>query len=150
MIRSLFSCQRGNSFVELAFVAPMLVTLLLGMVDISRAYSAKLQLVQASQRAIERVQRSGFQYSDLATVKSEAETAAGSGSSATATAWLECGSSTARLSFTATCADGQAYARFVNVSVTRGFTPIVASEYFPGAGAGGTYTIEASSGVRIQ
>ena len=52
MIRALISCDRGNSFVEMALAAPVLVSLLIGMVDISRGVSAKLQVVQAAQRTV--------------------------------------------------------------------------------------------------
>ena len=146
MIRAIFKCERGNSFIELAFVAPLLVMLLLGMVDISRAVSAKLQVVQLSQRTIERVQRSGFKYTDLATLKSEAETAGGTGTQATATAWLECGSSTAHLPFTNTCSGTQPYARFVAVTVSKPFSPVFVPEYF----TSGTIRFQGESGVRIQ
>jgi Flp pilus assembly protein TadG len=146
MMASICRCERGNSFVELAFVAPMLVTLLLGMVDISRAVSAKLQVVQVSQRTIERVQRSGFVYADIATLEAEAEAAAGTGSNAIVTAWLECGSSANQLSFTTgTCTAGEPYARFVGISVTKPFTPLFVPEYF----TSGT-TLGGSAGVRIQ
>lgn len=148
MIRRLFTCERGNSFIELAFIAPLLVMLLLGMVDISRAVSAKMQVVQLSQRSIERVQRSGFVYANLPTLEAEIEVAGGTGTAATASAWLECGSSTTKLSFTSTCSTGQPYARFVAISVTRPFTPIFVPGYF--LSSGGTVTLEGSSGVRIQ
>lgn len=150
MTASLIKCERGNSFIELAFVAPLLVALLIGMVDLSRAVSTKLQVVQVSQRTIERVQRSKFVYANLPTLEAEAEAAAGSGSNATASAWLECGSSTTKLAFTSTCSGTQAYARFVSISVTRNFTPIFGTEHFPGANADGTFTLEGSAGVRIQ
>lgn len=144
MTRSLLKCERGNSFIELAFAAPLLVALLLGMVDISRAVSTKLQVVQVAQRTVERVQRSNFQYSDLAALKTEAEAAAGSGAVATAEAWLECGSSTSKISFSSSCSSGQAYARFVSISVTKPFTPIFTPQYFAGV------VIDGTAGVRIQ
>ena len=48
--------ERGASIIELALVAPVLASMLVGMVDLSRAYSYKLKLEQAAQRAIEKVQ----------------------------------------------------------------------------------------------
>ena len=48
--------DRGASIVELALVVPIMGSLLIGMVDLSRAYSHKLKLEQAAQRAIEKVQ----------------------------------------------------------------------------------------------
>ena len=49
--------DRGASIIELALVAPILASLLIGMVDLSRAYSSKLLLEQAAQRSIEKVQQ---------------------------------------------------------------------------------------------
>ena len=49
--------DRGASIIELALVAPILASLLIGMVDLSRAYSHKLLLEQAAQRSIEKVQQ---------------------------------------------------------------------------------------------
>lgn len=150
MIRAILSCERGNSFVEMALAAPVLAALLLGMIDISRGVADKLELTQIAQRTIERVQRSGYSPSNSGTLETEAETAAGSGSAATVTAWLECGNSSTKLSFTGSCSSGQAYARYVNITVTRPFTPLFGTRYFPGANSDGTYTINGDAGIRIQ
>ncbi len=150
MIRSLIKCERGNSFIEMAFAVPLLVALLVGMVDISRAVSEKLQVVQVAQRTIERVQRSGFDPSDAETLELEAEAAAGDGAVATVSAWLECGSSTTRLDYTASCAPGEPYARLVGVSISTTFTPMFGTRYFPGANDDGTFTFDGTAGVRIQ
>ncbi len=150
MTRSLLNCERGNSFIEMALAAPLLVALLTGMVDISRAVSEKLQVVQVAQRTVERVQRSGFQPSDVTTLEIEAETAAGIGSDATVSAWLECGTSTTKLDYSSSCSSDEAYARFVGVSITRDFTPLFGTQYFPGANDDGTFTFAGTAGVRVQ
>ena len=46
--------KRGAAIIELGLAAPILATMLIGMVDLGRGYSMKLQLEQAAQRAIER------------------------------------------------------------------------------------------------
>ncbi|MBA2771714.1 MAG: pilus assembly protein [Sphingomonas sp.] len=150
MIRSLIKCERGNSFIEMAFAVPLLVALLVGMVDISRAVSEKLQVVQVAQRTIERVQRSGFDPSDAETLELEAEAAAGDGAVATVSAWLECGSSTTKLSWTSNCSEGEAYARLVAISISTTFTPMFGTEYFPGANDDGTFTFDGTAGVRVR
>lgn len=150
MTRALFSCERGNSFVEMALAAPVLATLLLGMIDISRGVADKLELTQVAQRTIERVQRTGYSPSNNSTLETEAESAAGSGSAATVTAWLECGNSSTKLSFTGSCAPSEHYARYVGITVTRPFTPLFGSRFFPGANSDGTYTINGEAGIRIQ
>lgn len=150
MSRALLKCERGNSFIEMALALPMFVTILVGMVDISRGISEKLQVVQAAQRTIELVQRSKFKPTDAATLEAEAETAAGAGSDATVSAWLECGSSTQRRAYTDNCSNGEAYARYVGIKITKSFTPMFGTEYFPGANQDGTFTLTGTAGVRIQ
>ena len=56
----------------MALVAPVFASLLIGMVDISRAYSAKLQLEQAAQRSIEKVQQYQATTSTYATLQGRA------------------------------------------------------------------------------
>lgn len=150
MTRSLIRCDRGNSFIEMALAAPLLAALLIGMVDISRGVSAKLQVVQAAQRTVELVQRSGFDDDDIPELETEAEAAAGAGSNATVTAWLECGTSTTRLDYDGSCTAGEPYSRHMDVTVTATFTPLFGTRYFPGANADGTVTVEGLAGVRVQ
>ena len=150
MIRSLLRCERGNSFIEMALALPLLVSLLVGMVDISRAVSQKLRVVQVAQRTIERVQRDNFMPAQATALETEAELAAGTGSNATVSYWLECGSSTTRLAYTSSCSPGQAYARFVGISISSSFTPLFGTRFFPGANADGTFTFEGEAGVRVQ
>ena len=52
MFKSLTRDERGASVIELALVTPFLGSMLVGMVDLSRAYSRKLQLEQASIRQV--------------------------------------------------------------------------------------------------
>src|SRR3954468_21286617 len=54
MIR-LFSNERGAAVIEMAMVAPVLALGVIGIVDISNAYSRKLALEQGTQRAIEKI-----------------------------------------------------------------------------------------------
>lgn len=150
MIRALLKCERGNSLIELAFIAPMLTTLVIGTVDLSMAYSEELALEQAAQRTVERVQRSSYRSTQNSTLQSEAQTAAGAGSSATVTAWLECNGNGVRLDFdTGECEEGDPYARYVEVEVEKPFDPFF-GRFFPGAGSGGTVTLDAAAGIRVQ
>lgn len=150
MMRSLLTCERGNSFIEMALAAPVFAALLIGMVDISRGVSTKLKVVQAAQRTVELVQRSGFDYDQIAALEAEAESAAGEGSDATVTAWLECGTSTTRLAYDGSCASGEPYSRHMDVTVTNSFTPMFGTRFFPGANADGTFTVSGLAGVRVQ
>jgi len=53
--RSLRADEDGTAMIELALVAPVIALLTVGVVDMSNAFSTKLQLEQAGQRAIEKV-----------------------------------------------------------------------------------------------
>jgi Flp pilus assembly protein TadG len=148
--RSLLADQRGNSLVEMAFVAPLLAALMVGTVDISRAYSARVKLEQAAQRAIEKVQVSNYVETDNPTIESDAETAAGNGSTATVTDWLQCGTSASKLAYTDACASGVAIARYVQVSITNTYTPMFGTRFFPGANPDGSVPLTAVAGVRVE
>jgi len=96
----------GAAIMELALVAPIIASLLIGMVDLSRAYSYKLKLEQAAQRAIEKVQSYQTTTSTYGTLQSEAATAAGVPTSNVAIDyWLEC-DGTRAANYDSTCASG--------------------------------------------
>jgi Flp pilus assembly protein TadG len=143
--------ERGNSLIEMALIAPVLAALLVGAVDISRGVSAKLQVEQAAQRSIELVQRSEYKTTDKTTYEADAQAAAGTGSTATITAWLECNGNGVHLNIdTGTCNATDAVARYVQMSVQKPFTPLFSTRFFPGANSNGTVTIHATAGIRVQ
>lgn len=147
MIRRLLSCEGGNAIVELAFVAPILATFVIGTIDLSTAYSSELALEQAAQRTIERVQAKSYTTEDKAALENEAKAAAGGGATATISAWLECNGNGVKLDFdTGECGETDSYARYVELDMTRPFVPMF-GEFFPG---GGTITLDATAGVRVQ
>ena len=79
MMKRLSSLAResaGSVIVELALIAPILATMLIGLVDLSTAYSDKLRLEQVAQRTIEKVMQESFKVADAPTLKAEAEAAA--------------------------------------------------------------------------
>jgi Flp pilus assembly protein TadG len=149
--------ERGNSFVELGLVAPVLAAMLIGMVDISRAYAHRLQLEQAAQRTIEKVmQEPGVLTDYTASLKAEGAAAAGVEEDAVVPDfYLECstdGTTWAEsTTFTSGCPVGTLYyARYVNVAISKAFTPTFSSQYFPGANSNGTVTLTGRAGIRIQ
>lgn len=152
VLQSLWRHQGGNSLIEMGFILPVLATLLVGTVDISRAVSMKVLTEQAAQRAIELAQTSSYSTASAMTtaVQNEATTAAGSGSSATATAWAECDHSTVVDYDTGTCNTGQTYARYISVTVQNSFTPLFGTSLFPGANSNGTVTVKGYAVLRLQ
>ncbi len=155
-LRSLAAEERGTSLIELALTAPLFASFLIGMVDVSRAYSFKLGLQQVVQRSIEKVQQYQENTSTFSTIQNELVAAANSAGYTDVTSsdvsldyWLEC-DGTRQADYNSKCADGAAYARYVSVRVQSEFTPLFQSSYFPGANANGTYTIDAQAGMRTQ
>src|SRR5436190_301885 len=152
-LKSLAVDERGNSFVEMAFIVPILTTLFFGMVDISRAVSTDLQLEQATQHTIERIQAIGTQYKTTSNSTYQADAAAAAGvnaSDVTVSSWLECSNDSVKLNYnTGTCSSGTApYARYVTVSIQKNFTPIFGTRFFPGDNSGGTFTLHTTSVAR--
>jgi len=155
-IKSLGRDESGASLIEMALAMPVLASLLIGMVDISRAYSAKLQLEQAAYRAIEKVQQYNTTASTYDTLKSEAASAATAAgftgvtdSNVTIDFWLEC-NGTRSGDYNSVCAPNQTYARWVTVDINANFTPMFASRRWPGANTNGTFTLHGRAGLRTQ
>ena len=146
--------ERGTSVVELALLAPVLALFLVGMVDISRAVADRLRLEQAAQRAIERQMQGQETSGTFANLATDAASAAGVAvGNVAVTPWRECngaivGSGAAY--YTSTCTAGQAEAAYLQVVVTKPFTPTFGTQFFPGANANGTVTITGEAGIRIK
>jgi len=144
----LASDERGNSLVELGLVAPILATMFIGMVDLSQAYSAKLELEQAAQRSIEKVMQYQTQYSTYGTLQTEAANAAGVPTSqVTVNYWHECnGVKTA--TYNTVCVN-QTESRYIEVSINKDYTPTFGTRFLPGA-VNGKLTLNGKAGLRTQ
>ena len=142
--------ERGASVIEMALAAPILAAFLLGMVDLSQAYSAKLSLEQAAQRSIEYVQRSGFNPGQESTLQDQATDAAGTGSSATVTTWTECrtGSTITTIAFDAPCTGADSYARYVSIDVQKSHTPFFRFKW--NRTASSNYLLHGKAAIRVQ
>lgn len=150
LLNTLRQDERGASIIELGVAAPILAMLFVGMTDLSRAYSAKLGLEQAAQRSIEYVQRNGFTPGQEDTVKAEATTAAGTGSSATLTTWAECttGSTVTTTTFTDPCTGADSYARYLSVDVQKSHTPFFSFKWNKTAST--NYVLHGKAAIRVQ
>ena len=154
-LTSLARSESGNSIVKMGVVAPILATLLIGMVDLSRAYSNKLQLEQIAQRTIEKVQNTDYAETDAykTALKAEAAEAAGvTASAVTVTSWMECNNDGVKLAFSSSCTDSSApFGRYVEVSIQRVYTPMFKVKFGgQNMNANGTYNLKGKAGVRIQ
>ncbi|WP_343346516.1 TadE family protein [Sphingomicrobium sp. XHP0239] len=74
--RTIARDERGSATIELAIVAPMLAVMITGVVDLSMAYSRKLEIEQGAQRAIEKVMQTTTTETVHTTLKAEAAAAA--------------------------------------------------------------------------
>src|SRR5689334_12050919 len=71
-LHRLGSDDRGAAVIEMALVAPVLALTVIGIVDISNAYSRKLALEQGAQRAVEKI----MQTTETSTVENTLKTEA--------------------------------------------------------------------------
>lgn len=164
-LRNLRDCDRGASIVEMALAAPILASLLLGMVELSRAYSDRLILEQAAQRTIEKVAQQRTPSSDYSSLRTEAAIAADitvTQNNPLVRQWLECTATDANGTPTGAPVDQgdntlanqcpndtDIPGRYVTISIEKTFTPILGSRYL-GANPDGTYTLTGEAGIRIQ
>jgi Flp pilus assembly protein TadG len=155
-LKSLRRDEAGASIIELALILPVFSTLVIGVADITRAYSQKLILEQAAYRAIEKVQQYQATESTYDTLKNEAVAAATSAGFTDVTTgnvsvvyWLEC-SGVRQTNYDSTCSTLPATARYITVDVTHTFTPMFASRRWPGSNSDGTYTLHGRAGLRTQ
>lgn len=149
-IRNLAADERGTSLIEMALATPILAALLTGMVDLSLAYSEKLQLEQAAQRAIERVMNRQVSSTSYNTLKTEAASQADvPEDNVTVEFWLEC-NGTPQADYDSSCSLGEIQARYLTVTVEKDFMPVFGTRYFPGANNDGSFTIESGAGIRTQ
>jgi Flp pilus assembly protein TadG len=159
-LSDLWQDASGTSLIEMAMVAPFLATLVIGITDLSRGYSDRLQLEQAAQRAIEKSMQ-GMQGDDSTTIfktlKAEAATAAGvPESDVEVRYWLECNgvsqnssSATMDEDYEKVCPSGEVYARYLRVAITKKYTPMFSTKWL-GTNADGTFTLVGTAGLRVQ
>lgn len=150
MLKRLRREERGVTVIEFAFVAPILVLFLLGIVDGARAISAKLTIDQAAYRGLEKI-AVGTVQTDYTFAQTEAATAAGvPTSNVTVTNWVECNGKKMP-NFTDTCASTEQTARYVQIAITKSFVPSFGyGKYFLSADSSGNVAMSTSAAIRIQ
>ena len=148
--------ESGASIIEMALLLPFLASMVVGVADISRAYSQKLILEQAAYRAIEKVQQYQASQSTLTALQNEVVSAANDAgftdvttSNVTIDFWLECNGAR-QTTYNMNCSTGQTQARWISVDVTHNFTPMFASSRWPGSNSNGSYTLHGRAGLRTQ
>ena len=172
-IKALATSDRGAAVIELALVAPVVGLMVIGIVDLSNAFSHKLALEQGAQRAIERIMQTTANDTVENTLKAEVvcqvdgvnadgtcKSSPITTSDVTVTFRLECtppsGSMTTQTSTDPTTFDaftcpvsGSTAARYIEVTVNDKYTPLFPL-HFSAINADGTYHISATAGMRTQ
>ena len=174
-LTTLFGNDRGAAVIELALVAPVLALTVIGIVDMSNAYSRKLLLEQAAQRAVEKIAQTTETATVEATLANEAvcqvngvtsgtcNTTPITASDVTVTWSLECtdsaGTTSTQTTTTSatydafTCGSGTvSQARYLQVTVNSKYYPLFPIHFasFSGSGSTGYYPISATAGMRTS
>ncbi len=160
-LQSLWREDRGAAIIELAFVAPVIALMTIGVVDLSNGFSYKLRVEQAAQRSIEKVMQTTGITNVETTITDEAmcqfngtqadgvtcKTAPLTAANVTVTHRLECDG--AVTDPTTDCDEDQAEARWIKVAVKTEYKPLF-PVHFAGIDANGKYDIKAAAGMRTQ
>jgi Flp pilus assembly protein TadG len=169
---SLRADNGGAAVIELALIAPVFAIMVVGIIDMSNAYSRKLALEQGAQRAIERIMQSTANDTVEGTLTTEAVcqvngtnldgtcgTSPITAADVTVTFRLECKASAGTITTqTSTdpvafddlfCNVGDTESRYIQVTVNDKYTPMF-SIHFLGLNADGTYHLSATAGMRTQ
>lgn len=165
--------DRGAAVIELALIAPVLALMVIGIVDMSNAFSRKLTLEQGAQRAIERIMQTTADDTVEGTLKTEVvcqvngtntngtcKTSPITTANVTVNYRQECtaagGAITTQVTTDAdtfdafTCAAGSiSEARYLEVVVNDIYTPMFPI-HFAFINADGTYHLSATAGMRTE
>ena len=158
-LRTLIRDQRGAAIIELAFIAPIIALMTVGVVDLSNGFGTKLKVEQAAQRSIEKVMQTTGVTTVEDTIVAEAvcqyngtnvngtcKTTPLTTANVTVTHRLECDGV---LTTNPDCTGTQKEARWIEVKVATDYKPLFPL-YFTGIDADGKYHIESIAGMRTQ
>ena len=169
--------NRGAAVIEMALVAPIFALTVIGIVDMSNAYSRKLAAEQGAQRAIEKIMQTTEMDTVANTLKTEAvcqvnglntngtcKTTPITTSDVTVTYRLECKNvTTGGIEAVYTTTDvtthdntdcpspaTQRQQRYLEVRVNDKYTPMFPIRFASFTSADGTYHVSATAGMRTQ
>ena len=151
--------QRGAAMIELAFIAPVIALMTVGVVDLSNGFGTKLRVEQAAQRSIEKVMQTTGVTTVEDTIAAEAvcqyngtnadgscKTAPLTTADVVVTHRLECENV---VTTNPDCTSTQKEARWIQVTVSTDYTPMFPLK-FSGIESNGKYHIESVAGMRTE
>ena len=156
--------ERGTAIVELALIAPVLALLTVGIVDLSRGVTRRMELSEAVHRTLEKAAAQNFKFSvsttgavtmdyEGALIADVVEGAGGEEAGVTEddveiVTWLECNGIEETDRTIRTCDPGETTARYLQIRIDSSFTPSFGTVVSPGTD--GTVPLWAEAAVRIQ
>jgi len=156
--RRLSDDQSGAVLIEIALIAPMLALMVMAISDISTAFSKRLELEQAAQRAIEKVMQTTGEKTPEETIKSEAvcqyngtnangtcKTGRITEDDVTVQYTLTCDN--VAKSYDSDCTSGQKEYRYIEATVVDTYTPMFPIHF--GTSDDDEYSLTAKAGVRV-
>ncbi len=159
MLRRFFSDARGTAAIELALTAPMIAMAAVGAFDIVNGFALKLDMEQAAQRTTELalvLKPQGAESEDKQYLIDEVDASVDNPEDVTPDVdiFLTCNGER-QDDFNESCAAGEAYARYVSVTVTSPYNTVfdynaIASVIGLRAAFPSQITVTGSSTVRIQ
>lgn len=148
LIRRLAANARGAAVIEYAIAAPFLILIMVGTIDLSRAFAAKTRLHAALSRTLEMAQL-GTGDGSYDYLVAEAASAAGvPEEKVTLDKWIECDGT--KKDYEETCASGEETARYLELSIESDYTPMFDGAVFGTNFVGGLVDISVSDTLRVQ
>ena len=151
--------QRGAAMIELAFIAPVIALMTVGVVDLSNGFGTKLRVEQAAQRSIEKVMQTTGVLTVEETIAAEAvcqyngtlpngscKTAPLTTADVVVTHRLECDNV---VTANPDCLATEKESRWIQVKVAIDYAPMFPL-HFTGIDSNGKYHIESVAGMRTQ
>lgn len=158
-LKMLLRDLRGTAVVELALIAPVLIVVIIGVIDVSIAYGHKLELEQAVQRSIEKVMQTTGEDTVEGTIKEEVlcqyngvdnngdcETDRIVADDVTVEFRLECNNVVTP--WDDDCPNGQVEARYIRATAVDTYMPMFPIAF--GSGPNGSYAMSVTAGVRVS
>ena len=154
LLASLRRNQDGVAFVEMALSLPLLMLLCLGMIDVSRLVTSKIDLELASQQTVDYILAKRPTDGKTAKYVTEAASAAGvTKTQVQVTFWLECDGS-AQTKVTGECVDGEESSRYAYIEISdnveTSFNWSKMASFFDGKERASTVLVVGDATVRYQ
>lgn len=145
--RTLASAAGGNSAVEFAFIAPILIYLFIGAIDFGVGIYRQMQVKQAAQAGAGYAVVNGFNSTAVSQAVVNATSFSGVSANPAPTSYCGCATATSVVPATCgtACTDGTMPGTYVGVYSSGQYTPLLRYPYVPSS-----FSLSGKAEVRIQ